>query len=220
MARAPSAGGKTRLTRDLSDSSARTLREALFLDTLDAVRPLRVPITVFGTPGDRLDELRTLAGEVAILPQADGDLGARMQAACACLFGQGARRVVLIGSDLPTLPSSHVIDAFEALEAGADMTLGPADDGGYYLIGLGRPSPALFAGISWGSECVLEETRAAAAGQSLRVHEIVPWYDVDGLDDLRRVSSSQQPAARTRAWLAEGSRQLSWVDGPTGPAAK
>jgi rSAM/selenodomain-associated transferase 1 len=203
LARAPSAGGKTRLTSGLPESRARGLREALFLDTLDAARSLRIPITVFGTPADRLEELRALADSVPTMAQAEGDLGLRMHAAGACLFGQGARHVVLIGSDLPSLPPSRVSVAFEALEAGADVVLGPADDGGYYLIGLARPTPAVFAGISWGSGSVLQETRALAAGLGLRVHEIASWYDVDTPDDLVRVSSSDQAAPRTRAWLAQ-----------------
>jgi rSAM/selenodomain-associated transferase 1 len=204
LARAPSAGGKTRLTSGLPESRARALREALFLDTFDSARSLRIPITVFGTPGDRLDELQALAGDVPMMAQAEGDLGERMHAACAWLFGQGAREVVLIGSDLPTLPSSHISAAFEALEDGADVVLGPADDGGYYLVGLSRPTPGVFAGISWGSGRVRGETRALAAGLGLRVHEIASWYDVDTQDDLVRVSSSAQPAPRTRAWLARG----------------
>jgi rSAM/selenodomain-associated transferase 1 len=204
LARAPSAGGKTRLTSGLPESRARGLREALFLDTLDAARSLRIPITVFGTPADRLEELRALADSVPTMAQAEGDLGLRMDAAGACLFGQGARHFVLIGSDLPSLPPSHIGAAFEALEAGADVVLGPADDGGYYLIGLARPTPAVFAGISWGSGSVLQETRALAAGLGLRVHEIASWYDVDTPDDLVRVSSSDQAAPRTRAWLAQG----------------
>ena len=202
LARAPSSGGKTRLTSGLPEYRARLLREALFLDTLSSARSLQIPITIFGTPGDRLDELQALAGGLPTLAQANGDLGERMHAACACLFGQGARRVALIGSDLPTLPPSHIGAAFEALDAGADMALGPSGDGGYYLIGLPRPTPSVFAGISWGSGRVLQETRLAAAGRNLRVHEITPWYDVDTPEDLTRVSMSDQPAARTRRWLA------------------
>ena len=110
---------------------------------------------------------------------------------------------MLIGSDLPTLPSSHLSAAFEALEAGADLVLGPADDGGYYLIGMSRPTPAVFEGIAWGSARVLQATRAAAAAPGLRVHEIAPWYDVDTAEDLARVASGREPAPHTRRWLAQ-----------------
>jgi len=203
LARAPSAVGKTRLTSGLPEFRARTLREALLLDTLDSARSLHIPITVFGTPAERLEELRALAGDVPTMAQAEGDLGLRMHAACVCLFGQGAGHVVLIGSDLPSLPSSHISAAFEALEAGADVALGPADDGGYYLIGMPRPTPAVFAGIRWGSASVLQATRAAAADVGLRVREIAAWYDVDTPADLARVASGREPAAHTRRWLAQ-----------------
>ena len=212
LARAPSAGGKTRLTSGLPESRARQLREALFMDTLDSARSLRIPITVFGTPAERLEELGALAGDVPTMAQAEGDLGERMHAACACLFGQGARHVVLIGSDLPTLPSSHISAAFAALEGGADVVLGPADDGGYYLIGLSRPAPAVFAGITWGGANVLQATRAVAAAAGLRVHEIEAWYDVDTPGELARVASGRDPATHTRRWLAQSAAPESWRD--------
>jgi uncharacterized protein len=202
LARAPSAGGKTRLTGELTEGCARSLREALFLDTLDAARSLHIPITVFGTPADRLEELRVLAGGVVALAQPEGDLGRRMHAACAWLFGDGARSVVVIGSDLPSLPSSHISAAFDSLDAGADLVIGPAEDGGYYLIGMSRPRPAVFDGVAWGSASVLEATHAAAASAGLRVHEIAPWYDVDTAADLARVASGPEPARYTRQWMA------------------
>ena len=202
FARAPSAGGKTRLTDGLSESRATRLREALFLDTLSSAQALDVPVTIFGTPAELNDTLRALAAGLPVLPQSEGDLGARMHRAFVGLFEQGARLVVMIGSDLPTLPSSHLDAAFDALEAGADLVLGPAEDGGYYLIGMSRPTPVVFTGISWGGDRVLQQTRLAAAGHGLLVHEIAQWYDVDTPHDLARVVSSTQPAERTRAWLA------------------
>jgi rSAM/selenodomain-associated transferase 1 len=202
LARAPSAGGKTRLTIGLPESRATRLREALFLDTLNSARSLGVPVTIFGTPTDLNDELRALATELPVLPQSEGDLGARMHAAFTCLFGQGSRHVVLIGSDLPTLPPSHLGAAFDALEAGTDLVVGPADDGGYYLIGMSRPMPAVFEGIAWGSANVLQTTQASAASAGLRVHEISEWYDVDTAADLARVDSGPEPARHTRRWMA------------------
>ena len=202
LARAPSAGGKTRLTIGLPESRATRLREALFLDTLNSARSLGVPVTIFGTPTDLNDELRALAIGPRVLPQSDGDLGARMHAAFTGLFKQGARHVVLIGSDLPTLPPSHLGAAFDALEAGTDLVIGPADDGGYYLIGMSRPAPAVFEGIAWGSANVLQATRATAASAGLRVHEVAAWYDVDMAIDLARVASGPEPARHTRRWMA------------------
>jgi uncharacterized protein len=202
LARAPSAGGKTRLTSGLTDSRARALREALFLDTLDSARSLGVLVTIFGTPEHLNDELRALSPDLPVLPQPEGDLGARMHAAFTAMFEQGAGGAVLIGSDLPTLPPSHLGAAFDAIEAGADLVIGPADDGGYYLIGMPRGTPAVFEGIAWGNASVLQATRTTAASAGLRMHEVAAWYDVDAAADLARVASGSEPARHTRRWLA------------------
>jgi len=201
LARAPSAGGKTRLTSGLSESRAILLRASLFLDTLDSARSLGVPVTIFGTPTDLNDELCALATGLAVLPQSEGDLGARMHAAFTSLFEHGAHHVVLIGSDLPTLPPSHLGAAFGALEAGADLVIGPAYDGGYYLIGMSRPVPEVFEGIAWGGVGVLQATHAIAVSAGLRVHEVAAWYDVDTAIDLERVVSGSEPARHTRRWM-------------------
>jgi rSAM/selenodomain-associated transferase 1 len=202
LARAPSAGGKTRLTSGLTDSRARALREALFLDTLDSARSLGVLVTIFGTPAHLNDELRALSADLPVLPQSEGDLGARMHAAFNAMFEQGARGAVLIGSDLPTLPPSHLRAAFDAIEGGADLVIGPADDGGYYLIGMPRGTRAVFEGIAWGSANVLQATRTTAASAGLRMHEVAAWYDVDTAADLARVASGSEPARHTRRWIA------------------
>ena len=211
LARAPSAPGKTRLTSNLTHEHARALREALFLDTLDIARLAGVPVCVRYTPSDAREEIASLVGDITHAPQSAGDLGARMQQAAASGFASGAKHVVLLGSDLPTLPPSRVTDAFARLDAGADCVFGPSDDGGYYLLGLaqargqGADDTAarfgpLFAGIEWGTERVLQESLAAAAAARLGAEVIAPWYDVDDPDDLARVLADGQGARRTRAW--------------------
>jgi rSAM/selenodomain-associated transferase 1 len=202
LARAPSGGGKTRLTHDLPPGDARALREALFLDTLDQARAAAAPVTVFFTPGSARDEALALVGhDVNLVPQADGDIGHRMAAAFTHLFAEGARHVALIGSDLPSLPASRLADAFTALEQRDDVVLGPAEDGGYYLVALARPRPALFAGVAWGTRDVLRWTIEAARADMLSVALVDPWYDVDTPADLSRVAAADG-AGRTRAWLA------------------
>lgn len=209
LARAPSAPGKTRLTSHLAHEDARALREALFLDTLDIARLTGVPVCVRYTPSDACEEIASLVGDITHAPQSAGDLGARMQHAAVSGFASGAKHVVLLGSDLPTLPPSHVAAAFARLDAGADCVFGPSDDGGYYLLGLARGQAAddpaaryaaLFAGIAWGTGRVLQQSLAAAAAASLGAEVIAPWYDVDDSDDLARVLADGQAARRTRAW--------------------
>lgn len=205
LARAPSAAGKTRLTAGMPEARARALRAALLADTLQAVTAAGEPCTVLVTPPEAMPEVATLAGPgVAVQPQGSGDLGQRMAAAFRGLFAAGVSHVVLVGSDLPSLPSSRVTDAFQALAAGADVVLGPAEDGGYYLIGLARLEPRLFEGITWGGPEVLRDTLEAAAAARLRVGLVDGWHDVDVPGDVERVIDSAAPAPAVRAWFAGG----------------
>jgi glycosyltransferase A (GT-A) superfamily protein (DUF2064 family) len=116
-------------------------------------------------------------------PQREGDLGQRMAAFFAEQFVAGADRVVLIGTDSPTLGRSLIERAFHELNS-VDVVLGPATDGGYYLIGCAGRVPPLFGGIAWGSSRVLQETIACLPA-SYRLALLPPWYDVDTLDDWR-----------------------------------
>jgi len=129
--------------------------------------------------------------------QPDGDLGERMRGTMAQLLDAGARAVVLVGSDLPSITTTPVRAAFDLLARDRDaLVLGPALDGGYYLIAA-TCVPPVFEGIEWGCQQVLEQTRAAAAHAGMRVHLVDTMADVDTVDDLRRVAAS----SRTAAWL-------------------
>jgi glycosyltransferase A (GT-A) superfamily protein (DUF2064 family) len=115
----------------------------------------------------------------------------------ARLFDAGARAVALVGSDLPSISNRPVRAAFDLLRRdGHALVLGPALDGGYYLIAATRVPP-VFDGIAWGGPDVLDQTRAAAGRAGLRVHLVEPMSDIDTVDDLQRVSAS----SRTMAWL-------------------
>jgi 8-oxo-dGTP pyrophosphatase MutT (NUDIX family) len=104
------------------------------------------------------------------------------------LWRRGGRDVVLIGSDAPSLPVEHIYAAFVALERETcDVVLGPADDGGYYLIGLREDHPELFDGIHWSSSHVMSQTLERAAQQRLDVRLLPGWYDVDDCAGLRRL---------------------------------
>jgi rSAM/selenodomain-associated transferase 1 len=170
-------------------------------DTLDVVRVAGFPLTLFYTPAGARDEARSLLrGGEGLAPQPEGDLGVRMSAAIHHLIEEGAGQVVVVGSDLPSLPAAHLHDAFAALDA-VDVVVGPAADGGYYLIGMTRLWPALFDRIAWGTAAVLERTLHAAASHQLRMATVPGWYDVDDAADLARVTQSGEPALRTRAWI-------------------
>jgi rSAM/selenodomain-associated transferase 1 len=221
LARAPSAPGKTRLTSTLTRAAAIALRRALLLDTYEVVCTAGEPIIVAFTPADARAEIESLIAEssgartagsaVAFVPQReDGDLGDRMSAALVEAQRRGASRVLLIGSDLPTLHTAHLRDGFALLDR-HDVVLGPAEDGGYYAIGVGSGAltntARLFHGITWSTDLVLRETLAAAARADLSVALLPPWFDVDTRADLERVRSAERRAARhTREWLQLHSR--------------
>ena len=128
-----------------------------------------------------------IAGPAAAFPQTHGDLGERMQAALARVLAAGPRAAVLIGSDVPHLPLRTVEQAFALLAAGAELVLGPAQDGGYFLIGVGSVLPPVFADISWGGASVLEDTIRAARRAGVEPTLLPATYDVDDVEDLERL---------------------------------
>jgi uncharacterized protein len=209
MARAPSSEGKTRLAPHLSASALASLRAALLADTLRVLEPLSA-VTVFFTPDEAEQEIATLSSPAFDRkPQGDGDLGARMLRALRHLIGvDGAAAAVLVGSDIPLLGVEHLREAADTLEARGGVVLGPADDGGYYLIGMTQARPGLFDEVAWGTASVLTDTLRAAERIGVEARLIRSAYDVDTIDDLRRLARDLADAPATvcpgvRRWLSE-----------------
>ena len=152
------------------------------------------------TPASACAEVRELVGDTEVMAQPEGDLGERMRATMTTLFAGGASAVALIGSDLPHMSGAPIEAAFEVLsrDAGA-LVLGPAEDGGYYLVAA-RRVPYVFSGIDWGSAHVLAQTETAAELDGFRVQRLDVLGDVDTEDDLRRAVLGGR-APRTSAWL-------------------
>jgi rSAM/selenodomain-associated transferase 1 len=197
LTRAPSRGGKSRLFAELGRPPDAALLSALLLDTLDGVHLPGMTRVVFVDPADACDEVRAIvARDVDVRAQAEGSLGERMRNAMASLFDEGATIVVLVGSDLPDITPERIETAVAHLkrDPGA-LVLGPAHDGGYYLIA-STTIPNVFDDVEWGSPRVLEQTRSSAERSGQRVELIDSLRDVDTLEDLRSVV-----APRTRAWL-------------------
>lgn len=119
-------------------------------------------------------------------PQSQGDLGVRMRHYFASALAAGAERVVLLGSDSPTLPLENVAQAFETL-ATRPVVLGPTLDGGYYLVGIAGEVPPIFEGIDWSTELVFEQTVKRLRSAGLGFGCLPQWYDVDEAEDLERL---------------------------------
>jgi len=176
FAREPSPGRvKTRLASTIGDIAAARVYTALLENTLtmvagsgfDHVLSLAEPPSPAwsGAPGRRWEV------------QSGADLGARMRTAFDLRFGEGADRVLVVGSDLPKLNVDHLRSAERALDA-ADVALGPAADGGYWLVAQRRPGVDLFTGIPWSSSGTLTATRKKLEAIG------VAWVELDRLNDL------------------------------------
>jgi uncharacterized protein len=209
IAKKPTPGQtKTRLTPPLTADAAAALYECFLADTLDLVRC--VPETdhlIAFLPAEARAYFVALAPDFELVLQEGAGLGERLDhALTACLY-RGYERVAIMNSDGPTLPAGYLVAAFERLRNGADITLGPAQDGGYYLIGLKQPAPRLLREVRMSTPNVLADTLALAAEEGLQVELLPAWYDVDEAADLARLAreladAPPQVAPRSRAFLA------------------
>lgn len=204
MARAPWRPGKTRLAAGLDPEAHADLRRAILLDTLDVIGAVPgIERIIACEPAGDCERMREVAGaRFDVMAQRGDDLGGRLVNVFQDVFRLGIEAAVVIGSDLPDLPRRLLQQALEPLRRDARaIVLGPAADGGYYLIGMSRPHPELFEGIHWSSDKVLEQTRRAAAQWGLSLTFLDAWADVDHPADLERVltSASGTAAVRTRA---------------------
>lgn len=128
-----------------------------------------------------------------LVPQGTGDLGERLQGYFARSFARGAERVVVLGSDSPTLSAVTVERAFECLRH-HPVVLGPTYDGGYYLVGARQSVPPIFDGIAWSTPRVWRQTVQRLRDTGVSFAELAPWYDVDELADLRRLGEELRVA--------------------------
>lgn len=178
---------KTRLIPVLGPEGAADLQRQLTEHTLRQVRSLQqrrsLRVTWCFSGGDVAAMQGWLGSDWDYQPQAAGDLGDRLIAAMNSAFAAGATTVAFIGIDCPAIDAALLNDAFHSLKI-ADMVLGPADDGGYYLIGLCRPRPELFQGIDWGTAVVRQQTEAIAQSLQLTSHLLRPLNDIDRPEDL------------------------------------
>ncbi|MEP0840543.1 TIGR04282 family arsenosugar biosynthesis glycosyltransferase [Trichocoleus sp. AS-A1] len=183
---------KTRLIPALGEEGASNLHRQMTEHTLSQVRELQsaraTRVEVYFTGGDQQLMEDWLGADIIYQPQGKGDLGQRMKSAFQTAFAAGMEGVAIVGTDCPGLDAKIMAQAFEQLN-GHDLVLGPAMDGGYYLIGLRRVIPELFAGINWGTSEVREKTLAIAISLGLAVAYLPPLFDVDRPEDLAKVTS-------------------------------
>ena len=190
FARAPKLGAvKTRLVPPLSGEQALALHRALVEDTLERLsrvggdsveRWLYLSEPLPGQDALKIPSTWTLA------LQTGDDLGSRMAAAFRDGLHEEPGRTILLGSDSPTLPLEYLGQALKEL-VDHEVVLGPAEDGGYYLVGCSRLVPELFQSIDWGTDRVLSQSKDALAKAEREFTLLPPWYDVDSEKDLVRL---------------------------------
>jgi len=181
--KAPRLGNvKTRLAESIGDHAACAAYQTLvtrLVENLD-----RLPgVELRFSPDDAAEEIRPwLRHDWQLSPQGPGDLGAKLNRAIQESFAAGAKRVVVIGSDCPAIVAADIEMAWATL-ATHDVVLGPATDGGYWLIGLRQPQPNFFQNIPWSTERVFETTLARAREAKLSIHRLRTLSDVDLIED-------------------------------------
>jgi rSAM/selenodomain-associated transferase 1 len=190
FAKRPRAGQvKTRLAAEVSSEWAEEAATAFLLDVVDKYATVGDNRVLVYTPSQEREFFARIAGaNYQIVPQIEGDLGCRMHDFVLAQMQTRKERIVVLGTDSPTLPVSYVEQAFAHLET-SDVVLGPAFDGGYYLLGCARRLPPIFERIAWGGPNVLAETIEKLHDPNWSVALLPMWYDVDTLEDWRFIRS-------------------------------
>jgi len=207
---------KTRLVPPLSHEDAARVARASLEDTARLIATqVPAPWTLFldGEP-DRATRQLAQETNLRIALQEGPELGARLKAAFQTLRAGGARRVLAIGSDSPTLDPERIREAFESL-ALCDLALGPTEDGGYYLIGASGQHESIFDGIPWGSAATAATTLERAREGALGVRLLAPWYDLDDAESLRRAYEAAPRSGSALREVLEGLKEkLEFVSRP------
>jgi rSAM/selenodomain-associated transferase 1 len=185
LCKTPIAGeSKTRLSPPLDPTECAELSACFITDLSNTIQTLIADGDVTGyavyTPKGSESQLRPLLPPTfEMLPQCEGDFGARLIRGIDDLLARGHAGAILTNSDSPTLPRHILRAAVDAVRRGDNVVLGPAVDGGYTLVGVSRPHHHLFTGIPWSTDAVLKMTLEKAGEINLPAVLLDPWYDVD-----------------------------------------
>ena len=196
---------KTRLAKGIGDAAALALYRCFVMDVLDMVRSTPWDLRMYYYPENACEAVRTWLGDdLDFFSQKGSNLGDKMENALADTFAAGYERAVLIGSDLPDLPSGIIDTAFKGLEQ-CSAAIGPSRDGGYYLIGFTATGfiPQIFHGIPWSTNKVFDLTLSRFKDYQVSHHTLSVWQDIDTQKDLRSLTldPSNKTAVHTTDYL-------------------
>lgn len=192
---------KTRLTDRLTQQQANALQAALIEDILGNILPKHgYDLWIAAPTLESLVYFQRFTSR--LLVQCGNDLGEKMEDLTERLFSQGYKKVILIGSDMPLMTSGLLFDAMRRLET-CDCIIGPATDGGYYLIGMCQRIPDIFRSIEWSTNKVLLRTVEALDSVPLRHNQLPVHRDIDEWPDLMYYTSADFATAipNTSRWL-------------------
>jgi hypothetical protein len=181
---------KTRLSPVFTAGEACEIHLALVGDVVEgATRAVGSAASIFlswSEPAEGSPPIESLPAGIVVEHQTGRDLGERMALAIQSKLAAGFKRVVILGSDAPTLPADHLESAFDSLRS-CEVVIGPSEDGGYYLVGMSRLHLEIFRGIRWGGDEVLKATRQRLRHSGVRYQELGMWHDVDLPGDVGRL---------------------------------
>lgn len=203
---------KTRLAAQTGGNFEVELYKCFVEDTISLAENLDVHLELCFYPANTKSTfLKWLGEQHSYRAQIGNNLGERLRNAFDNAFKEGFSNVVAIGSDSPDLPANYLSESFEALDA-HDTTIGPANDGGYYLIGFSKEGfiPEVFDNISWSTDSVFEQTVSILKQHDRKVYLLPLWYDVDTIEDLKplllRTKNTAFEKSKTYSYLtANGS---------------
>ena len=204
---------KSRLAKDLNKDIALLLYKNFILDLLDTLKKGRFIIKICFHPPESKEKMSDwLGNDYDYMPQKGKDLGERMKNAFTTVYSEGFLKAVLIGSDIPDLNYTVLNEAYKSDDH--DAVIGPASDGGYYLIGFKNQSflPDIFEGIEWGTGAVFKKTIDILKKNNRRVRILPEWQDIDRVEDLRALFNRNRDTeftnSRTMVFLSANSRDL------------
>ncbi|MFZ1767625.1 MAG: TIGR04282 family arsenosugar biosynthesis glycosyltransferase [Caldilinea sp.] len=213
VAKEPAAGQtKTRLCPPLRAEEAAALYASFLADTLDIMRRVSgVRCSIAYLPPGAEAYFSDLAPEMTLVLQQGESLGERLDHLITQALANGAMQAVVMDSDSPTLPAAYVAQAFDLLDGNIDAVFGPCRDGGYYLVGMKRPLPALLREVQMSTPTVLADTLAIAAREGVRVALLPEWYDVDTGEELAHLAHELHITdAKTAQHTRRGLAALAW----------
>ena len=202
FAKAPRPGRvKTRLVPDLSGKDAASLHDAFVRDMWERLWTV-APDSCFLYSDRSWPPYVELAGADRATLQRGGDLGAKLLHSFEELSAQGYERILIVGSDSPTLSADFLQRGLDML-ASKDAVLGPTSDGGYYAVGCRVPKTEMFSQVTWSTPATLAHTERAFEGMGWSIERLPQWYDVDTIDDLRRLATDSDLHGYTRQWFLD-----------------